>query len=555
MKNNKGFTLVELLVAVSILAILTMLAIPTLRAFQNSNNKTQYFNYAKSIVASAKLYNDSYKEDLFGNLDNGCQKVTLTEMINKKVAKDIELKDVTCNKKDKDSYVLVWKYNNEYSYDSVVNCENSKGVSQYSDKEAQAESCINASGKPYITVNTNSNQSNTTKKKSVVITLNDDFGFVANQEIEYAWSTINNDNGAGVTGYKSYKYNNSYIKRKNNTVKISSKSITIPDSKTGTYYLYVKPIRVQNIIGESITNIHKYGPYRFDHQAPSCPKITALKADGKTVAKNTASQISKFTIEYSDDDLQNYEFKISYDNGVSYSKVETYSKEKKDYAPTKDGTIKIMTRAKDYANNQSSWCTSDTYIRDTTAPKAPTVTGYQKKDSKDITSNSGLSKHPTNTWLKGWILVLPSGSTDANGVKYYYNATGHTTNASNVQANYRNVNAENDSTVQFRACDNAGNCSGWTSYIAKLDRTAPTCGTATNSSTTWTNSNRTIKQACSDTLSGCEKTSYDTTYKDNIKTSSVIIKDKVGNTKTCNYNVYIDKVKPTCGKASGTSTS
>jgi len=38
MKNNKGFTLVELLVAVSILAILTMLAIPTLRAFQNSNN-------------------------------------------------------------------------------------------------------------------------------------------------------------------------------------------------------------------------------------------------------------------------------------------------------------------------------------------------------------------------------------------------------------------------------------------------------------------------------------------------------------------------------------
>ena len=77
MKNN-GFTLVELLVAISILAVLTMIAIPTLRAFQNSNATKQYESYSASVASSAKLYNDSYSEDLFGNADSGCQKVMLT---------------------------------------------------------------------------------------------------------------------------------------------------------------------------------------------------------------------------------------------------------------------------------------------------------------------------------------------------------------------------------------------------------------------------------------------------------------------------------------------
>ena len=131
--KKRGFTLVELLVAISILAILTIIAIPTLRAFQASNAKKIYENYGKRLITSAKLYNDSYGDDLFGRLENGCEKVTLTEMINKKIAKDITLKDVTCNKPDKDSYVLIWKYKNEYAYNSIVNCENSKGINQFED--------------------------------------------------------------------------------------------------------------------------------------------------------------------------------------------------------------------------------------------------------------------------------------------------------------------------------------------------------------------------------------------------------------------------------------
>ena len=122
MRKN-GFTLVELLVTISILGILTLIAIPTLRAFQNSNSKAQYLNYKKALNTSGKLYNDSYSEDLFGNASYGCQKVDLTEMMYKKVAKDIDLKDVSCNISTKDSYIIIKKFNNEYKYQASLYCE------------------------------------------------------------------------------------------------------------------------------------------------------------------------------------------------------------------------------------------------------------------------------------------------------------------------------------------------------------------------------------------------------------------------------------------------
>ena len=87
-----------------------------------------------------------------------------------------------------------------------------------------------------------------------------------------------------------------------------------------------------------------------------------------------------------------------------------------------------------------------------------------------------------------------------------------------------------------------------------VDKTAPSCGTATGATTSWATS-RTIKQACSDSNSGCAKASYDTTYNSTTKTASVDIYDNVGNKKTCTYNVYVDTTAPSCGTATGASSS
>ena len=555
--KNKGFTLVELLVAISILAILTVIAMPVLRAFQTSNDKKQYESYAKSVSSSAKLYNDAYSDDLFGNLDSGCQKVSLTEMINKKVAKDISLKDITCNKTDSDSYALVWKFRDEYSYNSIVHCFNSNGVSQYNSGEEEAENCLSTTKKPELTVTVNQNEDKNSKKKSVNIILSDDFGFTANQEIEYLWSTTKNETGEGLGTYTKYKYNNSYIKRVDKTVTLTSNSITMPGNSTGNYYLYIRPIKVLNIVNENLTEVKRFGPFRFDHTPPTCPTIKAVDSSGKNINKNTPAHIDHFTINYSDNDLQNYEIKVSYDDGAHYSAASTKSSSINTYTPTGDGKIKIMTRAKDLANNQqSNWCTSDMFINDNTPPNAPTVTGYKKASVTDISSKGNLGTHPTDTWLKGWIFTEASGSTDVNGkVTYHYSAEGTTTNTDDTASSYRNVNAEGTSTLRFWACDSINNCSGKVTYKVKLDRTAPTCGTATGASTTWTKNNRTIKQACSDDKSGCEKNSYENEYKTTTKVGTIAIKDKVGNTANCKPNVYVDKTAPTCGDTYITNSS
>ena len=556
MSDNKGFTLVELLVAISILAILTVIAIPTLRAFQTGNTQKQYESYAKSVTSSAKLYNDSYTDDLFGNLDYGCQKVSLTEMINKKMAKDITLKDITCNKIDSDSYALVWKFKDEYSYNPIINCYNSSDVLQYTEGEELAEKCLSTTKKPELSVTVNQNEDKSSKKKSVNIILSDDFGFTANQEIEYLWSKTKNDTGTGLGSYTNYKYNNSYIKRVDKTVTLTSNSITIPGTTTGNYYLYIRPIKVLNIVNENLTGVKRFGPFRFDHTPPSCPTVKAVDPSGKNINKNTPAHIDHFTINYSEDDVQSYEIKVSYDNGAHYSNVITKSSSVNTYTPTGDGQIKIMTRAIDYAGNQGDWCTSDMFINDNTPPNAPKVLGYKKTSVTDISSRGKLSEHATDTWLKGWVFTQASGSTDANGkVTYHYSAEGTTTNTKDTASSYRNVNAEGVSIIKFWACDSVNNCSGKATYKVKLDRTIPTCGNPTGASTTWTKNNRTIKQACSDSYSGCEKNSFDVEFKDTTKVGTIVIKDKVGNTANCKPNVYVDKTPPTCGKTTGQSTT
>ena len=89
-----------------------------------------------------------------------------------------------------------------------------------------------------------------------------------------------------------------------------------------------------------------------------------------------------------------------------------------------------------------------------------------------------------------------------------------------------------------------------------VDKSDPICGTASGSSTTWTNSNRKITVPCTDPGgSGCEKTSYSNTYSSNTTTSTITIKDKVGHTTNCSVDVYVDKTAPTCGTPTGTSTT
>lgn len=54
MKNNKGFTLVEVLATVTIMAILMLIAVPSIVNLIEKNKEKSYINDAKKLVALAK---------------------------------------------------------------------------------------------------------------------------------------------------------------------------------------------------------------------------------------------------------------------------------------------------------------------------------------------------------------------------------------------------------------------------------------------------------------------------------------------------------------------
>lgn len=88
LKNNKGFTLVEIIVVLVILAILAAIAVPAVLGYVNESKKTRYIEEAHSIYTVIQTEEARYKalgnelnDDTYNNTE---YKKELTETITKK---------------------------------------------------------------------------------------------------------------------------------------------------------------------------------------------------------------------------------------------------------------------------------------------------------------------------------------------------------------------------------------------------------------------------------------------------------------------------------------
>ena len=136
--NKKGFTLVELLVAISILGLIMVIAIPQLSNIKSSNKTTQYKKYAETMLTSGKLYTDSYTEDMFGNNQSGCVDISYDKMKEKDLLKDIKLNGDTCSSEN--TYIRVRKANDHYLYETSIYCKDKSGKVVY-DKRLNKNAC------------------------------------------------------------------------------------------------------------------------------------------------------------------------------------------------------------------------------------------------------------------------------------------------------------------------------------------------------------------------------------------------------------------------------
>ena len=89
LKNNKGFTLVEIIVVLVILAILAAIAVPAVLGYVDESKKTRYIEEAHSIYAVIQTEEARYKalgnelnDDTYKNTE---YKKELTETITKKL--------------------------------------------------------------------------------------------------------------------------------------------------------------------------------------------------------------------------------------------------------------------------------------------------------------------------------------------------------------------------------------------------------------------------------------------------------------------------------------
>lgn len=217
------------------------------------------------------------------------------------------------------------------------------------------------------------------------------------------------------------------------------------------------------------------------------------------------------------------------------------------------------------SGESTTWTSSDRYI---------TINCHDSMSG--CSTNFGRQRISTTTRSKNYTLQDYAGNSSTCGVNAYVDkdapSCGSITGASTSwTASDRNIRVScSDShsgcsqssfsktfntstkqgTIQIR--DNVGNARNC-SVNAYVDKTPPTCG-SNNGSTSWTNSSRTISVNCSDSQSGCSKSSFSQYFSSNTKTSSITIRDNVGHTTTCPVNVYIDKTSPTCGYNNGSTS-
>ncbi len=455
--STKAFTLVELLVAITILGIILVIAIPQVMNLQNSNRDTKYKKYAESMISSGKLYTDSHKKDMFGNSSSGCYDITYKELVEQNLLKGIKVDNADCevyNGSSSLTFVRVLKSQDNYMYDVSIKCVDKDNRNKVLYEDKIPDSVCGGQDIAPPTISLTPNGASWTKGTNLKVTLkvSDQYGMLENVSIKYAWTTT--PNSVSESEYKTHDFKNDRFE--GTTVSPLKVKMTVPQNVTGTYYLVVKPVNVRDANGNTLYDNFISSAFNFDNTAPIC-------AENNGSTEWTASNRT-ITVKCTDNNsgCNQSEYSQSYTTGTTVT-----------------GSLIIS----DKVGNQTT-CSYNVYV-DKTPPTTPTAGAIGTVSGSNTT---------------GSIQTAASGSTDNPGsgvAGYRYLVTNtSTTPAKTAVTNEALTFTRSCNTSYYAwavAIDNVGNISdvkslgntkdGVNAY-SNYSACSVTCGGGTQTSTT-----------------------------------------------------------------------
>ena len=471
--KNKGFTLVELLVVIVILGIVTGISIPIIRNVQQKMVDKKYTTYLDSLKDSAKLYNDSYSEDMFGHAKSGVYCVTYRELEKKKLIKDISVEDKSCNR-DR-TFVRVVKMDDKYTYTPYLACGSKNGddvtvVLPKGSDVSMSETLCSETITNTIVVDIDERYKGSSymsnkfdkHKRTARVKIYSATGIDNDINLQYAWK---NTKDGTITSYSPLTFKikgNQEQQILNGDIieTVSNEEIITPEGGDGLYHLLVKVNKLNDIKdhnswkpGNNQSNPIEFKPYAIDNGDPEIrneifrsteTNYNSLSAyfnfDGYDEHSPNDLKMCISTSGYCTNNFQPYNkstlinFVGIYDGSIKYVYVtlkDLAGNTAKKKVPYRVGITHTMI----YNNNGGSGCSSKSVTHNVNDGRkwgtlcTPTRTGYTFKGWKSgnttIDSNTVISDNITVTaeWqINRYTLTYNSaGGTACGAITKNYN--------------------------------------------------------------------------------------------------------------------------------------